>query len=109
MQAERRLESFTPKIKLPRDQKRTPQFVDRLLGRKVRTFVEPFRRQQFGAGADERAFSLSLALDLDLGAHERLARVVDHDYAEAERPCKANRPFKEGNIAYSQTRRHGAS
>ena len=105
MQTERRLEPFAPEIKLPRDQKRTPQFVDRRLGRKVRTLVEPFRRQQFGAGADERAPTL----DLDLGAHERLARVVDHDRAEVERPGEADRPFEERNIAHSQTRRHGAS
>ncbi len=91
VQAERGLEPRMAQIKIARDRQRAPQFLDGLLRREVGAFVEPFRRHQFGAGADRGA----LTFDLDLDAHECLRRGIDRHGAEPERFCKRNRPFEK--------------
>src|SRR5260370_35772849 len=74
-----------------------------LLRDQMRPLVEPFRHQQFGAGAYRRA----LAFHLDLDAHERLRCRVDDHRAEAERFYKTNRTFKKGDVAHGDIWRHG--
>src|ERR1700686_5446065 len=96
MQAERGLEAGARQIKLARDLKRTPEFVDGLFGRKMRALVEPFRSHQFGAGADRR----TPAFDLDLGAHKGLWRGVDNHRAKPERPDETHRTFEKRNIPH---------
>ncbi len=68
MQAEGGLKTRAAQIEPARNVQRTPQFGDRLLGRKLRPLVEPFRRHQLGAGAHRRA----PAFDLDLHPHKGL-------------------------------------
>ena len=104
MKSERSLESLNIQIEIARDLKRAPQFRNRLLGRKLRSLVEPFRHQQFGAGADRSA----LALHFDLGAHEQLRRGIDDHGAEPERPDKAHRAFEKFDVPHGDTWRHDA-
>src|ERR1700719_3333296 len=103
MQAERGLEAGAGEIEFARDLERTPEFVDGLLGRKLGALVEPFRHQQFGAGADRAA----PALDLDLGTHEDLRCGVDDDSAKPERPDEPHRSLEKRNVPHGQTERHG--
>src|ERR1700730_19132465 len=70
---------------------------------RMRPCVEPFRYQQFGAGARRRA----LAFDLDLDAHQHLPSRVDDHRAEAERFHKTNRTFKKPDVAHGDIWRHG--
>src|SRR5688500_10151712 len=71
----------------------------------MRTLVEPFWHQEFGAGAHSPA----LAFDLDLDPHKSLRRRVNDDRTEPERPCKGDRTFKKRDVSYGQTIRHQAS
>src|SRR5215207_3576725 len=71
----------------------------------MRTLVEPFWHQEFGAGAHTRA----LAFDLDLDAHKSLRRRVDDDRTEPERPGETDRALKERYVSDGQTIRHQAS
>src|SRR5882724_232642 len=103
MQAECSLEAGTRQIEPARDFKRTPEFVHGLLGRKLGALVEPFRHQQFGAGADRAA----PALDLDFGAHESLRCGVDDHSAKPERPDEPHRSLEKRNVPHGQTERHG--
>jgi len=92
-------------VDVARDQQRAPQLGNRIVGRELRTLVEPFRYQQFGTGADK----FSLAFDLDLGAHEQLRRRDDDDGTEVERPGEAHRAFEEGNVAHGEAKGHISS
>src|SRR5216683_1398894 len=74
-----------------------------LLRDQMRPLVEPFRHQQFGAGAHRRA----LAFDFDLDAHEHLRCRVDDHRAEAERLYEINRTFKNPDVAHGNIWRHG--
>ena len=67
-----------------------------------RPLVEPRFDQELGAGARRHAH----ALHLDFEAHKSLRRRVDDNGAEAERPGEIHRPFKKGDIAYGEARRH---
>src|SRR5215208_4738654 len=71
----------------------------------MRTLVEPFWHQEFGAGAHSPA----LAFDLDLDAHKSLRRRIDDDRTEPERPGKDDRALEERYISHSQAMRHRAS
>src|SRR5437773_6407002 len=71
----------------------------------MRPLVEPFRHQELGAGARGR----TLAFDLDLDAYKSLRRRIDDHRTEPERPGKAHRTLKKGNVLYGQAIRHQAS
>src|SRR5215208_8367471 len=71
----------------------------------MRTLVEPFWYQEFGAGTHSPA----LAFDLDLDAHKNLRRRVDDDRTEPERPGKGDRALEERYISDGQAIRHQPS
>src|SRR5882724_3554341 len=89
-------------VEIARDAKRAPQFLDGLLRRKLRALVEPFRRHQFGACADRAP----LAFDLDLHAHKRLGRGIDHYGAKAKRLGEWHLPLEKRDLPHSDTWRH---
>src|ERR1700738_961343 len=74
-----------------------------LLRDQMRPLVEPFRHQQFGAGAHRNA----LAFHLDLDAHEHLRCRIDDHRAEPERFYKTIRTFKKPDVAHGDIWLHG--
>ena len=102
MQAERRLEAGMRQIKFARDQERTPQLGDRLLGSQMRPLVEPFSDQKLGAGAGGD----TLAFNFDLDPHEHLRRCVDDHGAKTERPSETHRALEEFNLPDCYAWRH---